>query len=633
MVIRLIAALLAGATLVPGTASLSAQTGRYLGATAAAFQQPSAPVEQPPLRGTGNRLAQGRSFDLDRWVAWWEHHRDLFRPLAGTLTEVAEANAGTLTTAQIAEDIVPALLQAIDSSGDPRIVGAALVALAKLGARQPEVRRVAAIRTQLSASHESIREAAALALGIVGSLESLDLLRSRALDDETGREATGCKFGVPPRTRVFALCGLGLLVEPSDNPKAKAAALQTCRLLLADLQPGIPDLATAAVLVLGMLNPDASTHEGRLLQAAAVKLLADHFHKPLAQELVASQAQCATAIARLLSRHHPDAPRYCQWFADELLGKGPAARRHVDLQRACVLALGQLAAPSAQSDEAADQKAGLSQLLLKTSRSHTDPQTRGYALLALGQIGGAANRRTLLAELDQGDHKAWCALALGVLSQNAYEAQLRTVGKWQPDREIGEKLFALLQSSTKPDVMQAAAIALGLNQYQAAAAYLRTTMQSKLAVEELAGYCAGGLGLLRDQASVPVLLELLNWATRRPELALHVATALGQIGDATVAGKLVELLENEGKANPTGLMARLAQAIGLLGESRTVVPLLRMLQDSECDAVVRAFAAGALGCLGDAAARPWQARLGGFLEYRGLGPMLVGEAVGVFCWL
>lgn len=632
MAIRLVAALLAGAAFFPDAACLPAQVGRYLGATAGSLRQPSVHTEQKPQWGTLGHLAQARAFDHDRWVYWWEHHRDLLSPPVRP-RGVADATVGTLTEARISEEIVPALLQVIDASRDPRIVSATLVALAKIGFTRPEDRHLAVMRSQLGARHELIRDAAALSLGIAGSLDSLELLRSLALDQASGREATACRLGVPLRTRIFALCGLGLLVEPPGNSQAKAVALQTCRLLLADTQAANPELATVAVLVLGMLNPDASESEGRQLQAAALNVLADHFRKSLPQELVASQAQCATAIARLLGRHHPYAPSHCQWFADELLGKGPMARGHVALERACVLALGQLAAPSAQPKKAAEPDASLSQLLLKTSRSHNDPQTRGFALLALGQIGGPANRQALLAELDQSDHKAWCAMALGVLSHQANEAQLRITGQCEPDREIGEKLLALLQHSTKPDVLQAAAIALGLNQRPEAAESLRSTMQRNVALEELSGYCAEGLGLLRDQGAVPALLELLPRANRRPELALHVATALGQIGDQAVASKLVELLANGGKASPTGLMARLAQSIGMLGDARTVAPLLRMLQDPECDVLVRAFAAGALGCLGDAAPRSWQARLGGFMEYRGLGPVLVEEGAGVLCWL
>lgn len=624
-------------------ACLPAQVGRFLGPTEAATrlpQGPDRPAPTPPLgpgqlpKGMHQHVGLSLPENLSRWLYWWEHHRDAFAPLTTTPAHDGTKPASTRATIQLPEALVPALEEAIEAGGDPRITSAALVALAKLGTQRPTARRTTTLQNQLAATAEPIREAAALALGIAGDPDCLALLCSLALDQEAGRQATNCSAGVPLPTRVFALCGLGLLVEPPGHSDAKARALEVCRQLLANTKPVDHDLANAAVLVLGMLHPDAQVEAEARLQASAVQLLADHFVRPLAPEPLPSQAQCAPAIARLLGRHHPDSPRYRQWFADALRGQGASGPCSVERARACVVALGQLGVPPA-ADSESDPDHQLCQLLLATSRTHNDPQTRGFARIALGQIGGTANRRVLLDELGQAPKAAqsWIALALGVLVYHAYEQQLRDSGAFAPDLEVGAQLFALFQSNQTPDVVGAAAVALGLSQYRAAAVSLRAMMKQKLAQEELSGYCAVGLGWLGDGESLPALLEMLGAARRRPLLALHVATGLGEAGGEGVASRLVALLENGGKGSPVGKLANLAQAIGRIGDVRSVAELVRVLREPSCDGLVRAFAAGALGCFGDSGARSWQSRVGGHCEYRGLGRGLVGEGVGVLCWL
>jgi len=80
-------------------------------------------------------------------------------------------------------------------------------------------------------------------------------------------------------------------------------------------------------------------------------------------------------------------------------------------------------------------------------------------------------------------------------------------------------------------------------------------------------------------------------------------TALGEIGDSRAVEPLVMLLED--KSNPTRIRGHAADALGRIGGNEVVEPLARILEDPGDEAFVRDRAAwAALAVADDRAARP-----------------------------
>lgn len=103
------------------------------------------------------------------------------------------------------------------------------------------------------------------------------------------------------------------------------------------------------------------------------------------------------------------------------------------------------------------------------------------------------------------------------------------------------------------------------------------------------------LGASRDARAVEPLVLLLDH--REPSTQSVAAWALGSIGDGRAAEPLLELLR-DGNASVRG---NAAWALGELGDARAIDALIRLLKDREPE--VRGKAAWALGMLGEASGR------------------------------
>ena len=100
---------------------------------------------------------------------------------------------------------------------------------------------------------------------------------------------------------------------------------------------------------------------------------------------------------------------------------------------------------------------------------------------------------------------------------------------------------------------------------------------------------------------------------RRPFLLQQAAVALGRLGDQGTVPILCELL---GKHDSTAALAAIASALALIGDRRSIDPLLEMLDDEELTKLARAFAAAALGGVGDKDELPWNEPLCRDVNYR-----------------
>ena len=106
--------------------------------------------------------------------------------------------------------------------------------------------------------------------------------------------------------------------------------------------------------------------------------------------------------------------------------------------------------------------------------------------------------------------------------------------------------------------------------------------------------------------------ELVDGSTYRPELLREASLALGLLGDKDAVPALVGRLR---KARGLAQMASISAALGLIGDQRSVEPLVELLQDEDVPATARAFAAVALGFVGDKERLPWRTRLVEGLNY------------------
>lgn len=581
---------------------------------------------------------------------WWEFNKDPFIRLRdavqsggaqtgsddhflGGVKRGAAKDSMKPTDDQIMGEILPALKKAIDSTEDVDIVGAVMVAMAKVGRDHKDFKLFDVMKPRLSSGNQEISETAALAIGIAGIAEEeqINLLSGLALDNDVGRKATGRDSGVNFRTRAFALYGLGLLAYPTNNLKAKTAAFQAAKQILADEKLVERNVKVAAVQALSLLNLGTATDTEKQLAADALKCLTDFYLKPLGPTMQLAQSHCATSIAKLLGKDHPDANRYKELFADDILEKGKVKRNSDDIARSCVLALGQLCQPYEDKDEKKNPDIKYSELLLDTYRKHKDQQTKFFAVLALGQIGGAENRKALLLELGRSSKlsKPWFALSLGVYSYFRYEAQKKASGSPDPDRGIGERLYEALKSEKNPDVASALGVALGLNQYTEAADYMRTYMEGNVQQEDLAGYLCIGLALMNDTVSTSTMLSVVDKSLRRPDLLKQAAIALGKLGDKTVADKLKDMLMDDKGGAPLARLSAVSSALGFIGDRRTIAPLTKLLLNKDLTGLSRAFAAVALGGVADKEMLPWNSKIGVNINYRAAVETLTNQSTGI----
>ena len=111
--------------------------------------------------------------------------------------------------------------------------------------------------------------------------------------------------------------------------------------------------------------------------------------------------------------------------------------------------------------------------------------------------------------------------------------------------------------------------------------------------------------------------------------AHHTHQWAQQLGDKRVADDLTKMLTDSSDNNLAKLSA-VASAIGRIGDSRTVMPLKRMLFDkTNLTDLSRAFAAVALGGVADKEMLPWNAKIGVDNNYRASVETLTNQQSGI----
>jgi hypothetical protein len=584
--------------------------------------------------------------DLTTWEFWWECNKEPFLALRTSVHRGDAATGGdadyfagstdrpdshsTLrpTHEQIHGEILPALKKAIDSTEQRDITSSCMVAMAKIGADHRDFTLRSVFAPRLRRGDQEIRETAALAFGIaaIPGEEELELLTGLALDQGRGRDAYGGEVDV--RTRAFSLYALGLVAHDTTDVAIKQKAFAALRTVLEDQSLGERNLKVAAINGMSILGLTARNAAEQALLGEVLQVLETYFQQELGGGEALSQAHVPTSIAKLIGRSHPRSSHYKALFAAELQGKGKLQRTGNEVAESCALALGSMCEPHEHDDDKAHPDNAYSKLLLSTWDKHVDKQTRHFAMISLGRIGGAKNRQAILRAFDQGKtlEKPWAALALGlcVHGEPGVDSDAMAAGG---DAFVGKSLLAELKDAKDPSLVGALGIALGLTKTQAAAEEMRQRMQKGVAKEEMAGYLAVGLALMHDVASKEAIRAVLQDATRRPNLLQQATLALGKLGDKRIADDLTRMLTDTD--SNLAQMSALARAIGRIGDSRSVMPLKRMLFDRELGNLSRAFAAVALGGVADKEPLPWNAKIAVGNNYRAAVETLTNQQSGI----
>jgi HEAT repeat protein len=585
--------------------------------------------------------------DLTRWEFWWEFRKDphlrlresmrtprALLPVGGALGLGGGRDIELPTRNDVDRLVSPALHRALLAAGDRDTITGCLVALAKIGRDLPNANLLDVFSHHLKSHDQEVRETAALCIGIAGRAapDEVALLLALCLDAEAGRAACA-RASVDERTRAFATYGLGLLLA-RDLPAAVRHRITTSLLPL--LRAGAQvrrDLTVAAIAALGQLRSDGSAAGAAMVDAAAEALIG-YYERELGPGEQLMQAHCPPAIARLLGKEHARSAHCRALFAADLetslagrTGGRAALRSNNHLAQSCAIALGESCQP--WDDEKSPDRAA-ADLLLRCWREHKDHQTRYFAVLALGRLGGARARTELLAELARAGRaveKPWVALGLATLvdeEQRAARAAGRTL---DPDPVVGAALTAVLDEVKNPSAIGATAIAIGLCQYRPAADRLRRLLDEHQSRDDVAGQLAIALALLEEHRARGELRMLLSKSVRRPQVLMQVAMALGRLGDAAVIDDLASLL-----ADGDGGLARLsaiASALGQIGDRRSIAPLIEMLGNERLTPLTRAFAAVALGGVCDKDPLPWNAAYASSLNYRAAVETLTDGAAGI----
>ncbi|MCA8976209.1 MAG: hypothetical protein KDC98_15920 [Planctomycetes bacterium] len=151
--------------------------------------------------------------------------------------------------------------------------------------------------------------------------------------------------------------------------------------------------------------------------------------------------------------------------------------------------------------------------------------------------------------------------------------------------------------------------------YEPAAEPIRELLKRSLSRIELAGYLCVGLGLLRDASSAPTLREVMRLSIRRPYLLRQSALALAHLDDRQATVDLHQMLDDDDNSNMARLSA-IAMGIGLVGDRRSIQPLLGALANEQVTQLSRAFAAAALGGITDKETARWNAKVAEGFNYR-----------------
>ncbi len=526
---------------------------------------PTPPSQPPPQRRPSTNPRTGRATnDTATWRIWWEYNREY---LLGLRRMVRRSGAGTVTgrPAEAKPDpmfgrrpeVRDALRGIVDSPRThEKLKSASFIALGRLGTADDVERFLKAIR---GSEHEDTRAAAVLGLGMLPPIEDA-ALRDRARRGLELQMATGGKGS--RRVWEFSYVAAGLRAR-HDGRLLMALARESASRVWDSFQ------GAALVYACGVTK-DATLLPEVMLAARKGTLGGRKLH-----DLGRSHAVAALGLLR--------SPTACGLLESLLRSR----RAGIETRRSAALALGRLLR-EAELDEG--QVKAARQVLVHVLEKGRDAALRGYAAIALAGAREPAAIPDLMRIVDRAGNqevRAYAALALGLAARRVDEKQARRIRRF---------LIEELSKSKGIEMSSSLTLAAGLAGATEAAELLRRRVAKASLPASVRGAAAEALGLLgqRDAETGEALLTALRHGP--PDLVEGATLGLGLLGRRDVAPELVKRLES---ATSGILQGSLTVALGHLGQSSAVDPLLATLRDETKKRDVRDLAAVALGLLGD----------------------------------
>ncbi len=627
---------------VPAPASPGPASSPGAGIGPAAGPASSPPPLSAPAPATGSAYSPPsigtKQNDTLHWSHWWylESARflDVRRHIQGPPTPDGRSIVSTAPRAPtrrfVEAEVVPRLIEIAREERSVPMVAAALVSLGRAADAPSELHgsAVEAVHSHLGSSSAQIRESAIIALGLFGTPKCNDTLLALAAGGKRA-EQFALTASVSTRTRAFAAHALGLSAVRIDNAhEQQRIALAMIDLLEGDVL-GMADLPVAAVSTLGLVTlPErllvpVEAHRDRdhvdhvLSSRHLAKYLQPILSKKTQQRADRSttfRAHACVALARAASKTVPAMRANCIGQLVELCSN---REEPIHMRTAAAIALGEVAS----AGEAVEDVDARKMILSLAKRGQ--PLERRFAWIAAAStmtrpgagespLAGAGElKEALTSELAKGraGELGWAALALGWVEDSIHERGIET-----PD-SAGNALSAMGVKKRNDD--DSAALGLGLalatrhtdRAQKTGERLLRELKQTT--TPELRGNLLLALGLTEYEGAADVFRKELEGARNQPVLLWSAAIGLGLLGEP-VSVDLVRML---GEAKTSEELIGISAALGQVGASNAVRPLLSLLDEDKRPAPMRAAAVEALGAICDLDRMPWRDPIAHALPY------------------
>ncbi len=471
----------------------------------------------------------GASIDAtDSWWLWWEYNKLAY--LAPNRLGSAR-DPGALDGQRAA--LTPWLVEALPS-GDALLRRTLAVTLG----RTAGAAAVASLERLLDDPSAEVRHNAILGLGATGTPEAAAMLLAIARHG-TQREKGGTR--ISPLAVPLAIVALGLGRRAGFGAELDAEIVR----LVGAVEPRERERTTTAAMIYHTLAPSPELH------ALALRVALDEDE---------SMAARCRAIESLRGVSDPAELSKLQ----DLLSSS-----RLELRRSAALALGGAGTPLALP------------ALMTAFELEAEPMTRGFLLIAIGELGGPAARKFLLKELTRGEKslRRWSALGLGIATRDG------------DDPDVRDALRAALEREKNKDALGAYWIALGLTRDEKATRTLAKAL-TQAANPRMRMYAATSLALVgTEEAHAALTARLADEESAM--VRVTIAQALGELGRPADAEVLLGVLD--GLREP-GLQGLAAVAFAFHGSNEALHGLVEMARGPG-SSVKRAAAIDGVGML------------------------------------
>ncbi|MHC4600645.1 MAG: HEAT repeat domain-containing protein, partial [Planctomycetota bacterium] len=498
------------------------------------------------------------SFEV-KWKTWWEINKWRFTwtPQRGAVVTDDETGEGGVRF--LAEFLVQSL-----EHKNFDIRGAAALALGRAGSRVKDM-AVPALQKLTEDKHWVPAESAVLALGMLGSKESVPML-SKILENQKAKH----------RMRAHAAVALGLIGDKSasrimmdlvNKPKThiqvRGAALMGLALMKEE---------AAAFTVLKIMNNRSEKEDLRAMAATALGKMG---FSEIAKGRKSTNV--VEALVKVLAN----------------------TKKDKKLKLSAIMAVCALG----PSGKITPEK--LVDVLGRIYQRQRSSDVRSFILVGIAELASEGraqeNARRLFRNVLQNESNqdllSFACLAAGISKDRASIKFLR-------------KIF---QNSANAQLRSAAAVGLGLLKDVDSTELLLAAIEGKGAAE-LKGYCCISLGLMGakdNKEALPTLRTILTDGSN-PQLQAASAMALTLLGEANAVDTLLKVVA-EGNAYSRMSMI---MAIGYFRDMNTVKPLIDLFHSKKgMNDEIRAITLTALGYIAEEAEVPILKRISAHYNY------------------